>query len=178
MSEIGFLFKLVENDLNIKIMTLDNMIKNPSRNAAEESAYSSIRSAIEFEVRRDLVKDHRGPAVTRILSRLQWALEFMSAFVLRLSKLRYNQDTSYIAREAYNKTLARHHSWPVRLIVALALRSLSDKRGIIETVVGRHHGLSEDMIDSKIAKLGHVTSDLWRLVEKIYADNNLFNVAS
>lgn len=152
------------------------MIKNPSETAAKCMAYKSVRSAIEFEVEKNLVTDHRGPAVSRILSRLQWALEFVSALLMRVGKMPYNEDTSYAAREVYEETLAKHHSWAVRLIVNLALRTLSNKRSLIKSVSGKHEGVSDEAIDLWITNLAHVTDDLWKAVEKIYADNNLTNM--
>ncbi|KAG9508907.1 Ceramide-1-phosphate transfer protein, partial [Fragariocoptes setiger] len=106
---LGPLFLFVTSDLETKIGLLEGYRR--SDQGICDSAYLTIQSAIEYEREKDLLSVSDRPSAARTILRLHRALEFVSAFMLGISKLGEEEDTSSSAREAYSRTLAKHHGW-------------------------------------------------------------------
>lgn len=135
----------------------------------------TIQSVIGYETREDLLRDTKRQSGSRTILRLHRALEFLSTFMLNLSKLDRDAETSSAAREAYSNTLAKHHPWAIRTSASLALRTLPNKIKLIKSALGES-AINDTLTDEKMLKLALVTKDLFQVVDKIYSDNNILNL--
>lgn len=95
------------------------------------AAYHSVRSMIRVELERGLVDFHQQTdSGCRTLLRLHRALLWLRLFLEKLAdtpvtgRLRSPSD---LCREAYQKTLAHHHSWFVRRAAELAFIALPER---------------------------------------------------
>lgn len=95
------------------------------------SAYHSVRSMITVELSQGLVNfQHQTDSGCRTLLRLHRALLWLKLFLEKLSetpvagRLRSPSD---LCREAYQHTLAKHHTWFVRRAAELAFIAMPER---------------------------------------------------
>lgn len=117
----------LEEELNPEILPMKTELKAVAHNAA----YSSVRSMIRVELERGLVDFHQQTdSGCRTLLRLHRALLWLKLFLEKLAdtpvtgRLRSPSD---LCREAYQKTLANHHSWFVRRAAELAFLAMPER---------------------------------------------------
>lgn len=60
--------------------------------------------------------------------------EFIILFMSKLVNLKPNDSTTHCAQEAYNQTLARHHSWIIRNGALFAMNFLPCQKALYDQV--------------------------------------------
>ena len=94
--------------------------------------------------------------------------------MLSLGKLEEDEEAAPAAREAYSNTLAKHHSWGIRTIASLAMRTLPKKRILVESSLGKTLDSNETTtINERVLRLAKVSDTLFNLVDKYYEENQL-----
>lgn len=141
---------------------------------------------IQYEKSQNLLKDPKHMSGSRTLLRLHRALEFVSHFMLQVSKLDDHHGTSSVARECYRKTLAKYHPWFIQKSALLAMYTLPHRRQLIEKAFGMEsatsssnnsngipssHGATESM-----AKLSAITDAVYQATHKLYDEHDLLNL--
>ncbi|XP_060881109.1 ceramide-1-phosphate transfer protein [Metopolophium dirhodum] len=127
-SQLGRLFGFVVSDLEDKIGLLSQLMTE------DEQHFSTVQSMITHETSKDLVFSGRSGSIT--LLRLNRGLEFIILFMSKLVHLQPNDSTKHCAQEAYNKTLARHHSWIIRNGALFAMNFLPCQKALYNQTLG------------------------------------------
>ncbi|KAL4149526.1 hypothetical protein QTP88_003459 [Uroleucon formosanum] len=127
-SQLGGLFGFVVNDLEDKIGFLSQLVTEDEQNC------STVQSMITHEFSKDLVFSGRSGSIT--LLRLNRGLEFIILFMSKLVNLKPNDSTTHCAQEAYNQTLARHHSWIIRNGALFAMNFLPCQKALYDQILG------------------------------------------
>lgn len=136
-------------------------------------AYLTIQSAIEYETKENLLRDSKRQSGARTILRLHRALEFLSMMMLNLSKLDEDSETAPAARDAYSNSLAQHHPWTIRTIASIAMRTLPQKKNLVESVLGKEHSGNDTATNEKMLILANVTENLFNVVDKYYEDRSI-----
>lgn len=161
----------VTSDLEAKINLLEKYRKDEAGMC--NPAYMTIQSTVEYETRENLLRDPKRQSGSRTILRLHRALEFLSMMMLNLSKLDERSETVSAARDAYSKSLARHHPWPIRTIASVAMKTLPHKKNLVESVLGKEHSVSDTATNEKMLLLANVTGNLFNVVDKYYEEHNI-----
>lgn len=127
-SQLGSLFSFVVNDLEDKIGYLNGLVAN------DEHHFSTVQNMITHDISKDLVYTGRSGSVT--LLRLHRGLEFIILFMSKLIYLQPNDSTKHSAQQAYNQTLARHHTWLIRNAALFAMNFLPCQRVLYNQTIG------------------------------------------
>lgn len=168
---LGSIFLFVTSDLENKIGLLENY-RNIEKGGCN-TAYLSIQSTIEYETKENLLRDTKRQSGARTILRLHRALEFLSMLMMNLSKLDQEAETAPAARDAYSNSLAKHHPWTIRTIASFAMRTLPQKKQLVESVLGKEHSGNVTEINEKMLILANVTENLFNVVDKFYEENNI-----
>lgn len=168
---LGSIFLFVTSDLENKIGLLENY-KYYEKGECN-LAYTTIQSAIEYETKENLLRDTKRLSGARTILRLHRALEFISMLMLNLSKLESDAETAPAAREAYSGSLAKHHTWTIRTIASFAMRTLPQKKILVESVLGEEHLGNDTATNEKMLILANVTENLFNVVDKYYEERNI-----
>ena len=102
--------------------------------AGDRGAYRSVRSMVQVELLHDLVDfKHTTDSGCRTLLRLHRALDWLRLFLEKLAETPASgtsgrlRSPSELCREAYQSTLAHHHTWFVRRAAELAFIALPER---------------------------------------------------
>lgn len=137
------------------------------------SAYLTIQSAVNYETRHKLLRDRKRPSGARAILWLNRSLELLASIMTNLSRIGYDAGTSSAVDEAYSGTLGKHHSWPVRVIASLVMKTLPRKRTVVERLFGQERSRDERFVNDQLRNLANVAWKLFRLVDKFYEANNI-----
>lgn len=102
------------------------------QDSASHGAYVSVRSMIVLELEQGLVNfDQYTESGCRTLLRLHRALLWLQLFLQSLAEEKREmmaRSPSELCREAYQLTLAQHHSWWVKKAAELAFGAMPDRQ--------------------------------------------------
>uniref|UniRef100_A0A3Q3G2B2 Glycolipid transfer protein domain containing 2b n=1 Tax=Kryptolebias marmoratus TaxID=37003 RepID=A0A3Q3G2B2_KRYMA len=105
--------------------------KNNLKAKQHSDAYRSVRSMIRAEVDRGVVDfHHQTDSGCRTLLRLHRALLWLKLFLQKLAEMPRAgrlRSPSDLCREAYQSTLAQHHTWLVRRAAELAFIAMPER---------------------------------------------------
>lgn len=93
--------------------------------------------------------------------------------MLNLSKLDGDAETAPAAREAYSNSLAKHHPWTIRTVASFAMRTLPQKKVLVESVLGKEHLGNETLTNENMLMLANVTETLFNVVDKYYEEHDI-----
>uniref|UniRef100_A0AAQ6ISJ2 Glycolipid transfer protein domain-containing protein n=1 Tax=Anabas testudineus TaxID=64144 RepID=A0AAQ6ISJ2_ANATE len=121
---VGLISKEIESKTSI-ILTGKNKVSK------HIGAYHSVRSMIWVELNRGVVNfHHQTDSGCRTLLRLHRALLWLKLFLEKLAETPatgHFRSPSELCREAYQNTLAMHHTWFVRRAAELAFIALPER---------------------------------------------------
>ncbi|KAF4532950.1 hypothetical protein B566_EDAN000638 [Ephemera danica] len=146
---MGTIFSFVGSDVKTKIEILEEIrTKDTSGNM------KTIKQLILYELQEDLLKKKDYVSGSRTLLRLHRGLgalnvvdlvpllflildiftDFISLFLQRVSEVDHKDGTANVCQEAYNLTLAQHHTWIIRKTAVVAMYALPTKEGLLHKV--------------------------------------------
>ncbi|KAH9513473.1 hypothetical protein Btru_033154 [Bulinus truncatus] len=163
----GTIFSFVTSDVEEKIAILREYRKSEH---AEE--YKTIQTMLEYELEQDLTRNVKKPSGARTLLRLHRALEFISAFLLKLRDSDGTVKFSSAATKAYDETLAKHHPWLVKKAVHLAMYMLPSRAELLKKMgVEDNEGGMQGISD-----LAQELTAIFQVTEEIYNKGNLLDL--
>lgn len=153
---MGSVFSFVSSDLKQKIDILNELINKDDQN------YRTIKSMIEYEKEnklmeksdfvngaRTLLRLHRGLGTIsccvlaanclEIYIYIYWHYDFpdfIKEFLRQLGDLLDTDKTSSCCQDAYNNTLAKHHSWVIRKAAIVAMYTMPTREALFKKVNG------------------------------------------
>lgn len=108
--------------------------------------------------------------------RLHRALEFISKFILEVSKLDDLAATGPAARSAYQATLAKYHPWVIRKTASLAMYGLPNREQLIIRAFGGEPGGNKALYSQTMISLAELSETAYNITNKLYEDNNLLDL--
>lgn len=134
--------------------------KNTLEVSHHTGGYHSVRSMISMELKRGLVDfHHQTDSGCRTLLRLHRALLWLKLF---LEKLAENPETgrhrspSELCREAYQSTLANHHTWFVRRAAELAFIAMPERSFFFRLVCVQNQEQFSSLLNRVVEAIGGV----------------------
>ncbi|XP_036381532.1 glycolipid transfer protein domain-containing protein 2 [Megalops cyprinoides] len=124
-------------------------------------SYLSVRSMIREELRRGSVNfERQNDSGCRTLLRLHRALLWLQLFLKKLGEKPANggrlRSPSELCREAYEQTLAQHHSWLVRRAAELAFIAMPDRRFFLRLVCVQNQEEAAHVLNRVVRAIGEV----------------------
>lgn len=163
----GTIFSFVTSDVEEKIVIL-----RKHRKSDQANKYESIQSMLQYEVSQDLTKSKERPSGARTLLRLHRALEFISAFLLKLKETDNNVRFSTAATKAYDETLAKHHPWLIRKAVHVAMYMLPSRQDLLKKMGVEDNEKGMGGISDLVVEL----NTIFKVTEDLYRKDNLLDL--
>ncbi|KAJ8686621.1 hypothetical protein QAD02_022415 [Eretmocerus hayati] len=161
---MGSVFGFVSSDLKQKIEVLHALLSND-----QDNNYASIKRMIEYEKENQLLNKNDFVNGARTLLRLHRGLDFIAEFLRQLSELDDSDNTSACCQDAYNKTLAKHHSWIIRKAAKVAMYTMPNRELLLKKVCGNHVQKNVDVLP----KVLEVTADVISRTQTVYEIHQL-----
>ncbi|XP_062342037.1 glycolipid transfer protein domain-containing protein 2 [Osmerus eperlanus] len=139
MESLGPMVGLISQEIQTKTSIIRRLaLEEEEKRVAEgptgagaQPSYSSVRLMIQSELGRGLVDfQHYSESGCRTLLRLHRALLWLQLFLEKLATPRSTgrlRSPSELCREAYQSTLAKHHTWLVRKAAELAFIAMPER---------------------------------------------------
>lgn len=161
-------------DVESKINILDTYTKESEYGVN----YRTVQRMIEYEKSTNMVSDSKRPSGSRTLLRLHRALEFVSHFMLEVSRLDDHNGTADVARECYKKTLAKYHPWYIRKSASLAMYTLPYRHQLVERA---YSGSVPDFetttsVSESMNRLAQLAEEVFNATQKLYDEHNLLDL--
>ncbi|XP_050429004.1 ceramide-1-phosphate transfer protein [Adelges cooleyi] len=154
-SQLGTIFNFVVKDIEDKLWRLNELMRQDNSN------FVTVKAMILYE-RSNGELAHNSGCIT--LLRLHRGLDFIVQFMTKLCQLEPKDSTSSSAIEAYDITLAKHHSWLIRTGARMAMKFLPNQETLYHQAVGEsNHETSNTMPDmiSKASLVHHRVNRLF-----------------
>ncbi|KAK5858337.1 hypothetical protein PBY51_002484 [Eleginops maclovinus] len=154
-----------EAELGPDIHSINRLVteagKKTDKEASEHtSAYHSVRTMIWTELDRGLVNfHHQTDSGCRTLLRLHRALLWLKLFLEKLSETPVAgrlRSPSELCREAYQSTLANHHTWFVRKAADLAFIAMPERTFFFRLVCVQNQEELSMLLKRVVGSLGEV----------------------
>lgn len=155
-----------------------NVINSNSQTGGKKSlkapqhsdAYRSVRSMIRAELDRAIVDFHQQTdSGCRTLLRLHRALLWLKLFLQKLAEPAQAgrlRSPSELCREAYQSTLARHHTWFVRRAAELAFIAMPERGFFFKLVCVQNQEELGVMLNRVVVAIGEVYDRTQRAMEE------------
>uniref|UniRef100_A0A672JTM4 Glycolipid transfer protein domain containing 2 n=1 Tax=Salarias fasciatus TaxID=181472 RepID=A0A672JTM4_SALFA len=134
MDSLGSVVRLISQEIESKTTIIRQLAQLAGENleaSQHTDAYHSVRSMIRAELNSGLVDfHHQTDSGCRTLLRLHRALLWLKLFLQKLAEVPVAgrlRSPSELCREAYQATLAHHHSWLVRRAAELAFIAMPER---------------------------------------------------
>uniref|UniRef100_A0A3B4UDX3 Glycolipid transfer protein domain containing 2b n=1 Tax=Seriola dumerili TaxID=41447 RepID=A0A3B4UDX3_SERDU len=172
---VGLISKEIESKTNIIRQLALSEEGNPEA-SQHTSAYHSVRSMIGVELDRGVVDfHHQTDSGCRTLLRLHRALLWLKLFLEKLaetpvtSRLRSPSD---LCREAYQSTLANHHTWFVRRAAELAFIALPERGFFFRLVCVQN----QEELSAVLNRVVHVIGEVYNRTQKALEENGMLDL--
>lgn len=164
-----------EAELGPDVLSKDSVSTEPgTENNVETSqytgAYHSVRSMILVELNRGLVDfHHHTDSGCRTLLRLHRALLWLKLFLGKLAETPVAgrlRSPSELCREAYQSTLANHHTWFVRRAAELAFIAMPERGFFFRLVCVQNQEELSRVLSRVVQALGEVYDRTQKALEE------------
>ncbi|XP_026776756.3 ceramide-1-phosphate transfer protein [Pangasianodon hypophthalmus] len=171
MNSLGSVFSFISKDAVSKIQILENFLLGENG-----THYLTVQSMVKYELDNELVdltkRGSHPESGCRTLLRLHRALRWLQLFLESLRTSTEDSKTSVMCSEAYNASLAQHHSWIIRKAAGLAFCALPGRDAFFEVMNAGSH-------QEVITLLGEalpLISEVYQITEDLYAKNKLLDL--
>lgn len=167
-----------EAELGPDVFSENSISTDTGKNKASQhmGAYNSVRSMIWVELNRGVVNfHHQTDSGCRTLLRLHRALLWLQLFLQKLAETPVTgrlRSPSELCREAYQSTLAKHHTWFVRRAAELAFIAMPERGFFFKLVcVPNQEGLS--IILNRVA---NAIGEVYDRTQKALEENGMLDL--
>lgn len=150
--------------------------KNSVETSEHSGAYHSVSSMIWMELNRGLVDfHHQTDSGCRTLLRLHRALLWLKLFLEKLAetpaagRLRSPSD---LCREAYQRTLANHHTWFVRRAAELAFIALPERGFFFRLVCVQN----QEELSRVLSRVVQAIAEVYERTQKALEENGMLDL--
>lgn len=139
-------------------------------------AYHSVRSMISTELSQGLVDfDHQTDSGCRTLLRLHRALLWLKLFLEKLAETPVAgrlRSPSELCREAYQSTLAHHHTWFVRRAAELAFIAMPERGFFFRLVCVQ----DQEELSAVLNRVVQATGEVYDRTQKALEENGMLDL--
>lgn len=151
-----------------------NSVNN--KNNMHAGAYHSVHSMIKVELNRGMVDfQQQTDSGCRTLLRLHRALLWLKLFLVKLAEMPVAgrlRSPSDLCREAYQSTLAKHHTWFVRRAAELAFIAMPERSFFFRLVcVQEQEGLS-----AVLSRVAQAIQEVYDRTQKALEENGMLDL--
>lgn len=150
--------------------------KNNQEASQPTGAYHSVRSMIWIELNRGVVDfHHQTDSGCRTLLRLHRALQWLQLFLEKLAETPAAgrlRSPSELCREAYQSTLAHHHTWFVRTAAELAFTAMPERGFFFRLVCVQ----SQEELSSTLTRVAQAIGEVYDRTQKALEENGMLNL--
>lgn len=173
--QLALLEKEPEGELGPDLNSINSIntefgTKNTLEASHHTGAYHSVRSMISMEMERGIVDfHHQTDSGSRTLLRLHRALLWLKVFLEKLGetpeagRLRSPSD---LCREAYQSTLANHHTWFVRRAAELAFIAMPERTFFFRLVCVQNQEEFSFLLNRVVRAIGEVYDRTQKALEE------------
>ncbi|CAG2119908.1 unnamed protein product [Medioppia subpectinata] len=173
---MGAVFIFVAKDVKEKIQILEKYTKECDCGPH----YGTLQKMIEYEKQNSLLRVDlsKRPSGARTLLRLHRALEFVSHFMLEVSRLDDHKGTADVARDCYKKTLAKYHPWYIRKSASVAMYTLPYRHQLVERAYAGRVPVTDDRayVSDSMNRLALVADEVFAATHKLYDEHDLLDL--
>lgn len=140
------------------------------------SAYHSVRSMIREELNRGVVDfHHQTDSGCRTLLRLHRALLWLKLFLEKLAETPVAgrlRSPSELCREAYQSTLANHHTWFVRRAAELAFIAMPERGFFFRLVCVQN----QEELSTMLSRVVHAIGEVYDRTQSALEENGMLDL--
>jgi len=174
LSLLGTMFGWVGNDVLAKVVKLQKYLddKDISEN------YQTVKGMIKYEVEKDMIepKKKNDASGSRTLLRLHRALEYIILFLHQLDDIQDEDKCSDISRDAYDRTLIKHHPWVVQKAAKMAMGLLPTKGGLVLLVCPQGDEESIKQAREDFPKAVAAMAEAYDATQALFKANGLLDI--
>ncbi|XP_078283955.1 ceramide-1-phosphate transfer protein-like [Rhinoraja longicauda] len=172
MNALGAVFGFISDEVSSKMKIIFQL-----QHGVSGKAYSTVKSMIEFELRKDLenyseLGGERPESGCRTLLRLHRALQWLQLF---LDQLRLSTDTGsmyQMCADAYRRSLGKHHGWLVRQAAALAFLALPTRAEFLHILCVQDGADTKAQLHRSVLTIERV----YNITQHLYAQHNMLEL--
>ncbi|KAL6098913.1 uncharacterized protein ACO6RY_17946 [Pungitius sinensis] len=150
--------------------------ENNPEGSQHAGAYHSVRSMIWVELNRGLVDfNHQTDSGCRTLLRLHRALLWLKLFLQKLAETPVAgrlRSPSELCREAYQSTLANHHTWFVRRAAELAFIAMPERAFFFKLVCVK----SQEELNTVLNRVARAIGEVYDRTQRALEENNMLDL--
>ncbi|XP_059489894.1 ceramide-1-phosphate transfer protein [Neocloeon triangulifer] len=167
---MGKLFSFVGSDIKSKLDILEEI-----RQSDKDGNFVTVKKMMVFEKEQDLLKKKGYVSGSRTFLRLHRGLDFISLFLQKVSEVDHKDGTATVCQEAYNVTLANHHTWVIRKAAGVAMYAMPTKENLLIKIFG------EDEEEIRIAQenlpqMLEASREVHSRTQKLYEQHSLLDL--
>ncbi|XP_028278358.1 glycolipid transfer protein domain-containing protein 2 isoform X2 [Parambassis ranga] len=155
---------------DIHLLNMEAETKNDLAASPHTGTYHSVRSMIQVELDRNVVDfHHQTDSGCRTLLRLHRALLWLKLFLEKLAETPVAgrlKSPSELCREAYQSTLANHHTWFVRRAAELAFIAMPERGFFYRLVCVQNQEEFSRVLDMVVQATGEVYDRTQKALEE------------
>ncbi|XP_066251047.1 ceramide-1-phosphate transfer protein [Euwallacea similis] len=167
---MGTVFGFVSKDLRQKMDHLNSLLKDNDTS----HKYKTVKTMIEHEKENDLLQKKGYVSGSRTLLRIHRGLDFIQLFLKKVSELEDKATTVVACREAYDQTLAKHHSFIIRKGAQVAMYTLPTREQLLKRVCGDEEEIKKAV--NLLPKTLEASSIVYMRIDMLYTVHNLHDL--
>lgn len=167
---LGTVFGFITSDVREKMGILQDY-----RKSKHGEKYVFIQAMLDFEIENDLTRKTTHPlSGSRTLLRLHRALAFTMLFMSKLSQSTDDDSSYYMAKDAYNESLANFHPWIIRKAALWAMYTLP-KVGDFTKKIGQPN-MDKGKTKQLLKEVSDAMKQVYDFTEELYTKHNLHDL--
>lgn len=164
---LGTVFGFITSDVREKIGILQE-----HRRSENGEKYVLVQAMFEFEIANDLTQKKTHPlSGSRTLLRLHRALAFTMLFMSKLSESSDDDSSYYMAKDAYNNSLANFHPWLIQKAAVLAMYTLPNVGDFTKKIA--QPNMDKDETKRLLKEVTDAMKPVYDVTEELYTKHDL-----
>lgn len=167
---LGTVFGFITSDVREKMGILQDY-----RKSKHGEKYVFIQAMLDFEIENDLTRKTTHPlSGSRTLLRLHRALAFTMLFMSKLSQSTDDDSSYYMAKDAYNESLANFHPWIIRKAALWAMYTLPKVGDFIKKIAQAN--MDKGKTKQLLKEVTDAMKQVYDFTEELYTKHNLHDL--
>lgn len=167
---LGTVFGFITSDVREKMGILQDY-----RKSKHGEKYVFIQAMLDFEIENDLTRKTTHPlSGSRTLLRLHRALAFTMLFMSKLSRSTDEDSSYYMAKDAYNESLANFHPWIIRKAALWAMYTLPKVGDFIKKIA--QPNMDKGKTKQLLKEVTDAMKQVYDFTEELYTKHNLHDL--
>lgn len=167
---LGTVFGFITSDVREKMGILQDY-----RKSKHGEKYVFIQAMLDFEIENDLTRKTTHPqSGSRTLLRLHRALAFTMLFMSKLSQSTDDDSSYYMAKDAYNESLANFHPWIIRKAALWAMYTLPKVGDFIKKIA--QPNMDKGKTKQLLKEVTDAMKQVYDFTEELYTKHNLHDL--